>query len=64
MARELLADDFRLHSLAQENLKELLSELDQAAFQRKLRIVRMKTRLRTIFLSKLQTVLERAHRLV
>ncbi len=33
MARELLADDFRLHLLAQDNLKELLSELDQGAFQ-------------------------------
>jgi hypothetical protein len=64
MARELLADDFRLHLLAQDNLKELVSELDQGAFQRKLRAVRIKSRLRAIFLSKLQSVSERANRLV
>lgn len=64
MIDEVLADDFRLHSLAHENLKELQGELDLSAYQRKLRGVRSKSRFRATFLSALQSASERLNHLV
>lgn len=64
MASEVLASDLYLHSLAHENLQDLLAELDLSTYERKLHAVRMKSRFRGIFLSKLQSISERANRLV
>jgi hypothetical protein len=64
MIREVLVDDFRLHSLAHENFKDLLAELDLSFYQRKLRGVRRKSRFRSLFFSQIQTVSHRASQLV
>lgn len=64
MAAELLSDDFRLHALAKKCLGDLVSDLDWNAYQGKLRIVRMKSRLRGGLLSRVQSFSERANRLI
>jgi hypothetical protein len=63
MIAELLADDLRLHSLATENLNQLISELDSNLYHRMYRDLRMKSRLRGVLLSPIQSLSERANRL-
>lgn len=64
MITELLADDFRLHSLATENLTQLTSELDASLYHRLVRNLRMKSHLRGALVSPIQSLSERANRLV
>jgi hypothetical protein len=64
MIAELLADDLRLHSLATENLNQLISELDSSLYHRMYRDLRMKSRLRGALLSPIKSLSERANRLV
>lgn len=56
MACEILASDYRLYSLAQQNLQDILGSIDIHAYQRKLRLSRIKSWFRVAILAKIQDV--------